>query len=293
MKSNPLHFASILVSALSLMSANVLAQGLDKAWETAAELKGPESAVFDAARNTIYVSNVNGPGTEVDGNGFISRIARDGRIEELEWVSGLDGPKGMALYGTKLYVSDITDLVEIDVISGSITQRYVAEGAIFLNDVAVDDNGTVYVSDMVTNTIHKLADGEFSTWLQSEALESPNGLHIQGDKMIVGSWGKMTDGFATEVPGHLKTISIADMTIESLGDGTPVGNLDGVEPDGKGNYLVTDWMNGKLFRIEPSGSATEILALEQGSADIGMLADEGLILIPMMMNGKLVAYKAD
>jgi hypothetical protein len=59
---------------------------------------------------------------------------------------------------------------------------------------------------------------------------------------VVGSWGEMTDRFETEVPGHLKVVDFETMEVQSLGDGTPVGNLDRVEPDGPGNYLVSDWM---------------------------------------------------
>jgi len=44
----------------------------------------------------------------------------NGSIIELNWIAGLNAPKGMAIYdnssgSSKLYVSDITDLVEIDI----------------------------------------------------------------------------------------------------------------------------------------------------------------------------------
>ena len=98
------------------------------------------------------------------------------------------------------------------------------------------------VSDMLTNTIYRLSNGEITPWLESDLLESPNGLYIEGNNMIVGSWGNMTNGFATEVPGHLKRVSIDARVVESLGDGSPVGNLDGVESDGNGRYYVTGWL---------------------------------------------------
>ncbi|MEE9319737.1 MAG: hypothetical protein V3U76_04755 [Granulosicoccus sp.] len=261
------------------------------AWESGIEFKQPESAIHDVKNNVIYVSNINGEGMDKDGNGFISKMLLDGSITELEWVTGLDAPKGMALVGDNLYVSDITALVEIDIASGKVINRYEAEGAKFMNDVAADQSGIIYVTDMVTNTIHKLADGALSAWVNDEALENPNGLFVEDGRLVVGAWGTMTDGFSTEVPGHLKTVSLTDGSIDSLGDGSAIGNLDGVEPDGNGSYYVTDWMAGELLHVSPSGTSETLVKLEQGSADLEVIAEEGLVVIPMMMNNKVVAYK--
>ncbi|MDH3693119.1 MAG: SMP-30/gluconolactonase/LRE family protein [Gammaproteobacteria bacterium] len=261
------------------------------AWETETIFKQPESAIYDEKRDILYVSNINGEGMAKDGNGFISKLELDGTVTELEWVKGLDGPKGLTISGDKLYASDITALVEIDIEQGTITNRYEAEGAQFMNDVAADANGNVYVSDMITNTIHRLSDGAFSVWIHDEQLENPNGLHVEDDKIILGAWGNMKDDFSTEVPGNLKTISLADGTIKDLGNGMAVGNLDGVEADGNGNYYVTDWMAGTLMHIKPSGEAQTLLELGNGSADHEVLLNQGIIIIPMMKNDKVLAYK--
>lgn len=275
----------------ALFASPVIADSLTMVWESPAELNGPESALYDSGRDVIYVSNVNGAPNEVDGNGYIARLSPDGAILETQWVEGLNAPKGLAMHGGKLYVSDIDQLVEIDLESGDVTNRYAGAGAQFLNDVTADQAGNVYVSDMVGNKIYRLSGGEFAVWLDDARLDNPNGLHVDGDKLIVGAWGKMTDGFNTAVPGHLKTVSIDNASVKSLGSGTPVGNLDGVEPDGRGNFYVTDWMAGKLFLISPSGEAEVLLELGQGSADHEVIEDKGLIVIPLMNENKVVAYR--
>ncbi len=66
--------------------------------------------------------------------------------------------------------------------------------------------------------------------------------------------------------------------------------MDGIEPIGD-DFLVTDWVAGALYRIDRKGKATQLLDLKQGSADIGYVPETGLLLIPMMMDDKLVAYK--
>jgi len=267
------------------------AENLKKFWEIGG-FSNPESVVHDKNADVLYVSNVNGSAVEKDGNGFISRVSLDGEILELKWVAGLNAPKGLAIHGNKLYTADIDALVEIDIPTAMITNRYEVADAKFLNDVAAAPDGSIYVSDMMMDRIHRLSGGEFSLWLESPELESPNGLLVQGDRLILGAWGVRTEGFATEKAGHLKSISIGDKSIKSIGDGSPVGNLDGVEADLDGDYYVTDWMAGKLLHIEKSGKVDELLTLEQGMADHAVIPERDLIILPMMNSNKLLAYKA-
>lgn len=263
-----------------------------KIWETPG-FKNPESALFDPDAGILYVSNVNGEPTGKDGNGFISKVTPDGKVTAMEWVTGLNAPKGLAKVGGKLYVSDIDKLAEIDIASGQIVKRYEAKDAKFLNDVAADQTGNVYVSDMATNTIWRLSGGTFEVFLQDPALESPNGLLVEGDTLMVGAWGVMTDGFATKVPGHLKMVSLKDKTITSFGDGSPIGNLDALEPFGDGAYLVTDWIAGKVIRIGRKGKARVLADLGQGTADLGYDPKTSTAFIPQMKTGVLYGFKVE
>ena len=262
------------------------------AWQTEG-LQQPESVVFDAEREVFYVSNVAGEPMDRNGEGHISRVGPEGELLEAAWVSGLDAPKGLALHDDVLYVADIDRLIAIDVEEGEIAETYEAQGAQFLNDVTADDQGRVYVSDMMANAIWRLDGDQFELWVEDEALEQPNGLLAEEDRIVVGSWGVMTDGFATQIPGHLKTVDLESGEVAGLGDGTPVGNLDGVEPDGDGGYLVTDWMAGALLRIDPEGKFEQLLDLNQGSADHTWLEDQRLAVIPMMSDGQLLAYRIE
>lgn len=261
-----------------------------KLWELGG-FETPESVLPSADGATLYVSNVAGAPDGKDGAGFISKMTPDGKVTTLKWVEGIDAPKGMALHGGKLYVSNIDELVEIDEASGKILQRYKGEGGKFFNDLAVDKDGRIYVSDMVANKIWRLDGGKFEVWLDSADLKNPNGLLVQGDTLVVAAWGVMTDGFATKLPGHLLAVSLADKSIKQLGDGPPVGNLDGLEPLGGGDYLVSDWMNGKVFRIASNGKADVLLSLSPGAADLGYVPATRTMFIPMMKDNKVVAYK--
>lgn len=280
--------AALSASILPVQSAPV---ELVEVWQTEG-LKTPESVLPDPKGEFAYVSNVNGGPLDVDANGYISKVSlKDGRTLHVDWAKGLNGPKGMALAGDKLYVADITQLVEIDTATGDIVRRYDAEGAKFLNDIASDADGNIYVSDMVTNKIWRLSDGKFEAWLDSPDLRSPNGLVIRDGNLIVAAWGVMTDGFNTDIPGNLLAVSLKDKSIKNLGDGTPVGNLDGLVPFDGTRYLASDWMAGGVFLIESDGKAEQLLDVGQGSADIGWVPAKRLLLVPMMNDNKLVAYK--
>ena len=207
-----------------------------------------------------------------------------------KWVAGLNAPKGLALHGRTLYVADIDELVTININNGSIINKFKVNDAKFLNDVTASKNGDIYVSDMFLNRIHVLTEDNFSVWIESPELEAPNGLLALENEIILGSWGKMTDGFATKIPGHLKRISIKDKTIQSIGDGSSVGNLDGVESDDNHGFYVTDWISGKLLHIKSSGEVSELLDLPQGSADHEVIIEKNLIFIPLMKDNKLLSY---
>lgn len=280
---------TLLAAALAaLLTVPAVAADLSKAWETAGFAQ-PESTLWDPAAKAIYVSNVNGNPPDKDGNGYISKLNADGKVVSERWAIGLDAPKGMAVSKGRLYVADIDRLVVIDTASSRIVKTYPAVGAKFLNDVTIDDKGNVYVSDMLDNAIWRLNGGKFDKWLVDPQLENPNGLKAEATRLVVAAWGPMTgDGFNTSKPGALKAVS-ADGMIRDLNQG--FGHLDGLEPDGKGGWLVSDWMSGGIYSVSRQGKTTKLLPLGQGSADIGIIPEQKLLLVPMMMDGKVVAYK--
>ena len=265
----------------------------EEAW-TASGFEQPESIVYDSGRDVFYVSNIAGEPNAKDGAGYISRLAADGSVQEAQWVAGFDAPKGMVLAGDTLYVSDIDRLVAVDLESGEISGTWPAEGAVFLNDTAVDFAGRVYVSDMMTNRVYVLDGDSVSVWLEDEALAHPNGLEVQDGKLLVAAWGKdIQDDFTTKEPGRLLSVDLETKAITPVGDGPGVGNLDGIEPDGAGGWLTTDWIAGGLHRIDADGKAEEILDLARGAPDLEYLPDQKLAIVPMMLDGVVVAHRID
>src|SRR5436190_9385058 len=117
---------------------------LVKLWQTDSLLKVPESVLFDEAGKVLYVSNIDGQPWEKDGKGSIGKVGLDGKIISVDWVSGLNAPKGLGMYKGKLYVADITDVAVIDIRKGAIEKLIPIEGAENLNDISVGSDGVVW-----------------------------------------------------------------------------------------------------------------------------------------------------
>jgi len=278
-----MHRIFLLFIFMSLTCGNSGKIGLEKKWETERVLKVPESVTYDQQRNILYVSNINGKPQDKDGNGFISKVRLDGSIENLEWVKKLNAPKGSALFGNKLYVTDIDRVVVINVESGEIISEHPDPQAIFLNDVAVDQEGRVYVSDYSgkNSIIYQLNQDKLEIWVKEKEIDKPNGLYISGNELIVGNSGD----------GKIKAIHLEKRTIRTV---SVVGSgIDGLKMDSEGNFIVSDWA-GKTSWISKEGQVIELINTTQqkvNAADLEFIIKKNLIIIPTFFDNRLVAYE--
>ena len=265
---------------------------LTETWKLTDGLDRPESVVYDAERDVLYVSNIKGGVTDKDGNGYLTTVSPEGELLDSAWVTGLNAPKGLALQGGTLYAADIDELLEIDVDSGAVVARYPAEGAEFLNDVTADDEGRVYVSDSGTNTVYRLEGGKLEAWLEGDGrVRGPNGVHVVGDALIIAA-GDST----AENPGaarYLQTVALADGKVTPLNGEEPIGSVDAVEPDGQGGYFLTDWSAGKVMHFAPSGEVALLKELSQGTADLDYVAETGMLFLPVMESNELIGYRVE
>jgi sugar lactone lactonase YvrE len=253
-------------------------ESLTKSWELPRKFRFPESVVYDRRRGLLYVSNYFLPG-----RGFISKVNPNGEVEELEWITGLNRPAGLWIFRDKLYAVDRANLIEINIDSDSIENRYSVPGAVFINDVAFDSEGNAYITDSQASAIYKFSNGEFEVWLQGNEIDDPNGLFVDRNKLIVGNSGD----------GCLKAVDLEDKkvsTIVCLGKGSI---MDGVRPDGKGNYIISDYY-GRVFLVSASGQKTELLNTKTPQlfcADLEYIPEQKLLVIPTLYDNRLMTYR--
>ncbi len=247
-------------------------------WETEASLPTNESVLYDDATGTIYVSNIGGMDPQAkDGKGSIAIIDKDGKIVNPVWVGGLNSPKGMAISNGKLYVTDIDELVEIDIATAKVSNTWKVDGAEFLNDVAAH-NGTVYFTDMNTGKVHSYANGSIS--MVSEGHTSINGIAVASDGVIYG-----LDGSGLKMWHSDGTSMVVNPNVTG-GDGLVIL--------GEGNFIASRW-SGEIWFASADGQTMmlDTKAAESNTADIGYNAAEKIVYVPTFFKNKVAAYKLD
>jgi hypothetical protein len=266
-----------LLSCLFVTYAD--AQTTTSKWNTEATLSVPESVLLDAKNNILYIANIDGKPDSVDGQGFIAQVATDGKIKNLKWVTGLDAPKGMGLVKNTLYVADIHTVVAIDVASAKITQRVEIAGSAFLNDITVDDKGTVYVSDTGTGKIHKIANGKAEVFFESADIKSPNGLLAVKEGLYIADFGT---GVFYKLGWDKKLTKI----------GVIVPGSDGIVQVAKDKFLVSSWY-GEVHTITTAGTVAKILDTKDkklNAADIDYDSKTRTLYVPTFFGNTVAAY---
>ena len=253
-----------------------VAPALTKVWETDTIMTTAESTLYDESNDIIYVSNIDGGHSDKDGEGFISIMNPDGTVKVLNWVSGLNAPKGLAILNDKLYVTDIDQLVEINIADSSIVNRYPVEGAAFLNDAATDGEN-VYFSDSQTGKIHFLKDGSVNTL--TEGREGINGLAFNEKGQL----------FLLDAQG-LVLYNMDDSGAVVINDVVTGG--DGLVIIDDSTYIASRWQ-GEIYLIK---NGEEHLLLDTKSeasntADIDYIAEENLVLVPTFLKNRVVGYE--
>jgi sugar lactone lactonase YvrE len=265
---------------------------LEAAWTATDGIQTPESTYYDAASNSIFTSQIVGAPDGADGNGRIVKLDANGKVVNANFATGLNAPKGLRVHNGTLWAADLGEVIGFDVNSGKVTSRVKLDGAMFPNDVAVGGDGTVYVSDMMGNKIFAVKDGKSSVFVEGEQLEHPNGLLVDGDRLVVGGWGSAPKpDFSTDVPGNLFAIDLKTKAKTPITK-QPIANIDGVESDGSGGYVVTDYLKGEVIRVSSSGESRAVAKFMPGTADIGVMPMTGhsMLIVPHMNENKVAAY---
>jgi len=273
--------AAILLTLLQCKQADdsFLSDQLTPLWKSEPSLRIPESVRPDPSGTFLYVSNMDGKPMEKDGKGFISKLNNEGKIIELQWITGLDAPKGIGISGDSMYVSNITEIVLIRISDRKILQRFPVEGSVFLNDISVAANGKVYCSDMKTGKIHLLWNDTVTTWMEGPEFENCNGLYSGEQGLYAGTANKILE------------INTTSKVITTFAD-VPC-NVDGLEASGEDSFIFSDW-KGSVYRVKRQGKAELLLDTSKAgknAADIGFDSKSGILYVPTFMDNRVEAYR--
>ncbi|MEZ4415795.1 MAG: SMP-30/gluconolactonase/LRE family protein [Gemmatimonadota bacterium] len=260
-------------------------------------LATPESVLHDPAADVYLVSNINGDPFAKDDNGFISRLAPDGAVLELKWIDGADddvslnAPKGMAIAGSSLFVTDIDCVRVFDLASGTPTGEVCLPEATFLNDIASDDYGTLWITDSGyepgfgasgTDAVYRMAaDGRMNPVALGDSLGHPNGIAIGSRGIFVATFGS----------GEVYTLTADGQRSTVLPPSDR--QLDGVEFVRDGGFMFSSWGEQAVLRVGPTGALRRIVTDIETPADIGYDAVRNRVLIPLFNTNQIIIEALD
>jgi sugar lactone lactonase YvrE len=273
--------------ALLLSALIPVAQAAPLSTQKISGLKMPESVV-QATDGRVFVSEINGFG--VDGDGQIS-VIEAGQVTL--FAKGLDDPKGLAIIGQFLYVADNKRILKLALSGPKQGQAEVFAAAtafpvtpLFLNDLEADLAGNLYVSDSGDlkgkgGAVYQInAQGQVRLLIngqQDNRILAPNGLLMDdtGDVLMVVDFAS----------GILYSYNLATKQLLDIAVG--FGGGDGVVHHANGSMFVSDWKNGKVFRLDMNGEVTPLATTYQSAADIALTKDEKILMVPDMKAGEL------
>lgn len=263
---------------LSFLAGQSLAQkySLEKIWETDTVVAVPESVLPDYSKGFMFVSLVDGQPAEADGKGGVGKLSLGGKIVNMEWITGLNAPKGLGRYKNRLYVADLTEVVIIDINKGKIEKKIPVNGAVGLNDITVDNAGIVYVSDSKKGKVHIIKDDAAALYLDN--LGGVNGLKSIGDELYMLAGKSFIKADANRKITNITTLDVGG---------------DGLEPVGNGDFIVTAW-TGYIWYVYANGEKELLMDThlqKKNTADISFDQKKGILYLPTFFGKTVAAYK--
>ncbi len=258
----------------------------------------PETVLHDPQNDVYLVSNIAGNIPDKDDNGFISKVSPDGKMLALKWIDGaseevtLHSPKGMVIYEQRLFVADIDTVRIFDKNTGEYKGAIPIEGTTFLNDIIVDDNGNLYVSDSAIQFVEGAfkatkqdavyqvsSNGIVRKFAQNIELNQPNGLELIGSDIGVVTRGA-ADFYRLDTQGNKQRIM-------SL----PGKILDGLVESKTGEYWVSSWQTSSLYQINDKGAVMTEIKLPVPAANIGFDKKRQRLLLPLLKRNQIAFLK--
>lgn len=241
-------------------------------------LSGPEAVRYDPDQDVWFIANFGESGDEErDGNGFITRAAADGTIEELRFMVGsgvapLHMPRGMTIHGDTLWVADMDGVHGFDRRTGEhlrfIDMTEHEPG--FINDLDVDASGVVYATDTGLGRVYRVGAERATIAVEDSMTGPPNGI----------TWDDTRAAFLLAPWDGEQRLRAWDPASGAFSEVTtlPGGNFDGIEIVG-GGVLLASQADSSLHLYD--GTSVRTVARVPGRpADIGVDTLRGRVAVP-------------
>jgi sugar lactone lactonase YvrE len=263
----------------------------------------PENILYDSAADVYLVSNMgNGDPAARDDNGFISRIAPDGKVLTLQWIAGgrngavLDAPKGLAIRGDTLAVADVGGVRLFDRRTGA-PLGFVSLPGVVMNDVVFGPDGSLWVTDTGPDRDHAPVDTTKdldAVWYvdphrrvepvaRALSLSRPDGIVLDRDGALITTFG------ANRIE-HVSLGARANSTVQTT---LPGGRLDGLRRMPDGSLLVTSWDARAVWRLDDHLHPTPVLTDVQSPAGVAVDTRRHRLAVTSMETNSLYLVPLD
>jgi hypothetical protein len=302
-----------MIRTLLLSTLVAVACAVDSDRAGVKSLSLPESVLQDPSTGAIYCSSIGGKEptpeavTAKDKDGYISLLNAEGQVSEMQFLpqkgdAPLNGPKGMALLGTTLWVADIDRVVGFDLkTKKEVTAIDLSPFKVgFANDL-LPYEGRLLCSDTTSGQILCIDPrGKEPKIVAAATVDGANGLAF--DRTRLGHLSLLVAQF----PFTPNTLGGVQRMAFALGDDDqvtvseaeklafPGGQWDGLAVAKNGTVYASDWKSGAIWELKPGATeATKIDGADgfKGPADFCLLADEGAILCPDLVKQEVRIIK--
>ena len=272
-------------------------EGVGAAIEVAAVgLQGPRAIVYDAVADVYLVSNVSGGLLDEDENGFVSRVSPDGEVLSLQWMpspgSGnrLHAPKGMAIWGDTLFITDIQCVRIADRDSGEIFETRCLDDVTSLSGIDVAQEGSLFISDSgfdlvdgqvvpsSTDALYRITfqeDQRGATLARDPDLNHPTGVGVGSRGIFVTTGGGDLLGFT----GTGERTSILAV---------PGQAFEGVVFVADGGFAYSSSAQGAVYVVDGSGGQSVLISGIDQPGDLGYDPTRNRVLIPLFQENRLL-----
>lgn len=247
-------------------------------WGFAPRLNKPESIAYDPIGNRFLISNT--------GSGSILAMDQDGKYHKF-MHKAFTAPKGLFLKDDMLYVVDPTQIHVVDVSEASIIESYAIEGAVALNDLAITEQGLIYVSDGSANCVF-IYDPSTRTQEKviSPLFKNPNGIVYDRPR-----WQMFVVNFSERSP--ILSLNVQDKSVSIFMD-TVYSNLDGIAIDDLGRIYFSSWTEEMIIEI-PQEQNRFIAELKdyKSAADIYYHLPTNELIVPLLRENRIERISLD